>query len=77
MESTVEDLYQYVKDKYVAVMNRYLFLTLIPEKVAADLDLSPITIRKNLNRLASERRIHLEVRHGSNWIIWMDKEQLI
>ena len=71
MESTVEDLYDYVKTKYDAIKNRFLFLTLVPEKVAAELNLSPITIRKNLNRLCREGRIHLEVRSGSNWIIWM------
>lgn len=74
MESTVEDLYNYIKTKYDAVKNRFLFLTVIPEVVAKELNLSPITIRKNLNRLAKEKRIHLEVRHGSNWIIWIDKE---
>lgn len=71
MESTVEDLYEYLKRKYDSVKSRYLFLTVTPEQVANDLNISPITARKNMNRLAKEGRIRLEVRHGSNWIIWM------
>lgn len=74
MESTVEMLYDYIRKKYDAIKNRMLYLAVIPERVAKELNISPITVRKNLNRLAKEGRMHLEVRHGSNWIIWMDRE---
>lgn len=69
MRSTLDALYDILQKRWEVVSRNNLYMPVSIEKLKTQLEVSALTVRKNLHLLESQGKITLEVHSGSFWIV--------